>query len=126
MPSLFFFQCWSDMKKPNATEIMSARCLIKIVTKLVDDRWYLLPMHADTAVGGLFLSASQELTQPMANLTKSRIWKKHYRLNFYSTRLKKNPTSLHHKQSAATSLLFFALFIVGDTEDSLAESLGTI
>lgn len=83
-------------------------------------------MHADTAVGGLFLSASQELTQPMANLTKSRIWKKHYRLNFYSTRLKKNPTSLHHKQSAATSLLFFALFIVGDTEDSLAESLGTI
>lgn len=88
------------MKKQNATEIMSARCLIKIVTKLVVDRWYLLPMHADTAVGGLFLS--QEPTQPMANLTKSHMWKEHYSLNFYSTRLKKIPTSIHHNQSATS------------------------
>ena len=84
-------------------------------------------MHADTAVGGLFLSASQELTQPMANLTKAHIWKEHYRLNFYSTRLKKD-SNITSPQTISGSLLyyFFALFIVGDTEDSLTESLGTI
>ena len=101
-------RCWSDMKKQNATEIMSARCLIKIVTKLVVERWYLLSMHADTAVGGLFLSASQELTQPMANLTKAPAFGRNITVwTFIPRDWKRIPTSLHHNQRQLLQLLHY-------------------